>query len=296
MATWGFVHVDPGAPLVMSVEGLEEFEMPPGLKRWAYAPFRRCMRRAAAAADVVIATDRALQPVVERNLGVAVAEQSMIPNAVDPVACRALADARRGRELLERMGLSSVSPLFLSVGRVEKNKGFDVLVRALTRADAELPRQWGWVLVGEGPQRAALEQAARGIAEHVRFAGGLPDVDLHSLMKAADWFVHPTLFEGSSIVTLEAMAHALPVIASRAGGLPDKVVDGDTGYLVPPGDVQALAAALVRATASAGEALGEAGRRRCEEHFGWDAVIDRYLEVYRNAAADREGRVEAAPW
>lgn len=289
LAAWGFVDLDLGAPLVMSVEGLEEFEGPPGLKRWAYAPFRRRMRRAAAAADRVIATDRALQPVVERHLGVPVAEQEMIPNAVDPAACRALADARRGRELLDGLGLRGAAPLFLSVGRIEANKGFDVLAAALTRVAARLPERWAWVLVGDGPQRPAVAAATVAIADHVRFTGALSDADLHSLMAAADWFVHPTLYEGSSLVTLEAMAHGRPVIASRAGGLPDKVIDGTSGYLVAPGDADALAAALLRTATADGAALGEAGRRHCEESFGWDAIIERYIDVYHRAVAARSG-------
>lgn len=280
LAAWGFVHHDAGAPLVMSVEGLEEFELPVGLKRFAYAPFRRRMRRSAVAADAVVATDRALQPVVERHLGIAVAAQQMIPNAVDPAACRALGDAARGRRLLERVGLAAAAPLFLSVGRVEANKGFEVLARALARAAGELPGSWAWVLVGEGPRRAAVERAVAGIEAHVRFAGALADADLHGLLAAADWFVHPTLFEGSSLVTLEAMAHARPVIASRAGGLPDKVIEGVSGYLVPPGDEAALAAALARAARADAAAMGEAGRRLCEEGFSWDPVIGRYLDLY----------------
>ncbi len=287
LAAWGFVGLDVDAPLVMSVEGLEEFEVPTGVKRWAYAPFRRRMRQAAAAADIVISTDRALQPVVEKHLGIAAVDQVMIPNAVDPAACRAMGSVERGRELLAELGIEGSKPVFLSIGRLEANKGFDVLAGALSAAAPDLPADWAWVLVGDGPLRSTLEGAARdaGIAQRAALAGRLSDADLHSLASVADWFVHPTLYEGSSLVTLEAMAHGLPVIASDAGGLPDKVLDGESGFLVPPGDVSALADALVRAAAADGPEMGSIGRRRCEQVFGWDAVIDRYIEVYRAAAA-----------
>ena len=286
LAAWGFFGGDSDTPLVMSVEGLEEFEVPAGPKRWAYGAFRRRMRRAAAAANAVISTDAALQPVVERHLGIPIDQQVMIPNAVDPGACRELGDAQRGRHLLEAMGLGASAPLFLSVGRIESNKGFDVLVEALARADRQLPERWAWVLVGAGPQRGAVETAATraGIGDHVRFTGSLADLDLHSIAEVADWFVHPTLYEGSSIVTLEAMAHGLPVIGSRAGGLPDKVHDGTSGYLVAPGDAAALAEALARAPSVDGPAMGQAGRRHCEENFSWDIIIDRYIDVYRRVA------------
>lgn len=287
LAAWGFRGLDAGAPLLMSVEGLEEFEGPAGPKRLAYAPFRRCMRQAAAFADAVIATDAALQQVVERHLGVAVAEQAMVPNAVDPAACRALGDPERGRRLLDEHGVADAAPLFVSVGRIEANKGFELLAAAFARAAAELPSGWAWVLAGDGPRRAAVQTATAAIDDRVRLVGRVSDADLHALLAAADWFVHPTLFEGSSLVTLEAMAHGLPVLATRAGGLPDKVIDGETGLLVPPGDPTALAAALVRTAALDGRRMGEAGRRHCEESFGWDRVIDRYLDVYRRAVDRR---------
>jgi glycosyltransferase involved in cell wall biosynthesis len=286
LAGWGFVGFDVGAPMVLSVEGLEEFEVPPGLKRIGYAPFRRRMRRGAAAAAAVITTDRVLRPVVERHLGIAVADQVVIPNAVDVERCRSLADPERGRRLLEELGLAAAEPLFLSVGRVVPNKGFEVLAAALGRAAPRLPAGWAWILVGEGPALAGVRSAvaAAGIAERVRLAGSLADADLHSLASAADWFVLPTLYEGSSIATLEAMAHGLPVIASRAGGLPDKVRDGETGYLVPPGEVEPLAAALVRAAGGDGPAMGAAGRRLCATAFAWDVIVDRYVELYRRIA------------
>jgi len=286
LAGWGFTQLDVGAPLVLSVHGLEEFQLPAGPKRWAYRPFRRRIKGAAAAAAAVIATDRALQPVVERLLGVPVDEQAMIPNAVDAEACRSLADPKRGEQLRQELGLATTTPLFLSLGRLVPNKGFDVMIEALATAAAGLPDSYGWVLVGDGPARSALQLAARraGIGDRVRFAGALPDADLHSLIAVADWFVHPTLYEGSSIATLEAMAHGRPVIASRAGGLPDKVIDGKTGLLVPPGDAVALGQALVNAVAADGPAFGAAGRRLCESEFGWDVVVERYIELYRTVA------------
>jgi glycosyltransferase involved in cell wall biosynthesis len=81
---------------------------------------------------------------------------------------------------------------------------------------------WRWVLVGAGPFRPAIEQAIdkAGIGAHVRLVGAAPDAELHAWYEAATIFVHPTRYEGSSLVTLEAMAHRRPVIATRAGGLP----------------------------------------------------------------------------
>lgn len=281
LAGWAFADGATGLPLVLSPHGMEEFQAPPGPKRWGYAPFRHWMRAAAAAADVVVAMDRSLEPQVERLLGVDPGRRVTLPNAVDPAALRAVADPARGRELLARWGLADADPLFLSVGRVAPNKGYDVMVRALARA-GRLPAGRGWVLVGDGSARGRVEAeiAAVGLSRVV-LPGRLPDTDVRALCAVADWFVHPTLYEGSSIVTLEAMSHGLPVIACRTGGLPDKVEDEVTGFLVPPGDDVALAGALVRTRTADGRAMGQAGRALCDERFSWDVVAPRYVELYR---------------
>ena len=89
----------------------------------------------------------------------------------------------------------------------------------------------------------------QGLATFVVMRGRASVEDLHGWYEAATLFVHPTLYEGSSIVTLEAMAHRRAVVASRAGGLPDKVIPGVTGWLVPPGNEEALSAAIAEALA-----------------------------------------------
>jgi glycosyltransferase involved in cell wall biosynthesis len=108
------------------------------------------------------------------------------------------------------------------------------------------------------------------------------DALLHALYARADVFVHATRFEGSSLVTLEAMCHGLPVVATRAGGIPDKVVDGETGRLVEPGDPAALADALRPLLASpAGRTeMGERGRQRVLSRFAWGVLVERTIELY----------------
>jgi glycosyltransferase involved in cell wall biosynthesis len=88
--------------------------------------------------------------------------------------------------------------------------------------------------------------------------------------------------EGLGVVLLEAMNHGTPVIASRVGGIPDIVEDGVSGLLVPPGDADALAAALrrLRDDPALARRLGEAGRRRLREQFSWPAIVQRWLDLY----------------
>lgn len=274
------------APLVMTPHGMEEFRSPGWLKHLAYAPFRRGIRRIAAAADRVVATDEILSPRVEHELRVPAHRITVIPNAIDPEECTRCADRSAASTFLQRAGATEAAPLFVSVGRLAPNKGFEVLAQALGRAAADLPVGWCWVLIGDGPQRGRIEAAiaGAGIGGHCMLLTSAPDALKHGLLAAADWFVHPTLYEGSSLATLEAMAHGLPVIASRAGGLPDKVVDGGTGLLVAPGDSRELASALLRTLRSDAVALGTAGRRLLEERFSWAAVLPLYLQLYAELA------------
>ncbi len=279
-------------PLVLNPQGLEEFgataERPPRLKRLAYLPLRAAVRVCARRADAIIATDHALEPVVIRHLAPRPGQMVTIPNGLDLVETGALAGPADGRMLRRRAGIRDGEFIVLSVGRLEHNKGFDLLARALADARARSPRLdatgWRWVIAGAGPFKPALERlvASLGLDPHVIFAGRVSDADLHAWYEAASVFVHPTRYEGSSLVTLEAMAHRRAVIATRAGGLPDKVHPGETGWLVDVGDVTALADALVDACTRPERltAMGDAGRRLVESTFAWPVLADQLLHVY----------------
>ena len=284
-------------PLVFNPHGLEEFgSTDPSrarLKRLAYRPLQAAVRACARAADRVVATDAALVPVVLRHLPVSEDRVCVVPNAVDVERIDALAASAAGGapELRRTIGMGQDGDLLVAVGRLEANKGFDVLVRSLARlatANREPPR-WRVVVIGDGSRRRALEQQvlAVGLGERVHLVGRLPDAAVHAWLAAATLFVHPTLYEGSSIVTLEAMAHRRAVVATAAGGIPDKVTPGVTGWLVPPGDVRALAAALRSALSSRSRlaAMGESGRAAVERQFSWTAVTDRLLALYEEVLA-----------
>src|SRR5687767_1622034 len=241
------------APLVLNPQGMEEFgATDPGrarLKRAAYLPLRRAVMACAAAADCVIATDRALEPAVREHLRVTADRVRVIPNALDLAGVDRLAPPGAAAEVRRHAGIKANERVLLSVGRIEANKGFEVLAAALGAVEehgAALTTAWRWVIVGDGPYRARLERtiAAARLTKHVVFTGQASDADVHAWYEAATLFVHPTLYEGSSLVTLEAMAHRRAVVGTTAGGIPDKVRPGVNGWLVPPGDAAALAAAL----------------------------------------------------
>jgi glycosyltransferase involved in cell wall biosynthesis len=316
------------APLVMNPQGMEEHRTR-GLKRLALARLRALSREAARLADRVVATDEATRDDVPRLLGVAPERVAVLPNGIDPEEIRELTPADPTRVVQEQAfqgsasGLAKAFPVFLSVGRLEGYKGFGDVLNALLRlaSAGALGQRWAWVVVGEGPARRVLELRAReasvagpapvgapagsvaerlrqtiqerllGAAAHLCFPGRVSDTLLHALYECADVFVHATHGEGSSLVTLEAMAHGLPVVATRAGGIPDKVVDGTTGRLVAPGDVAGLAAALAELAADAGQrrAYGEAGRARVLERFAWPVLVDRTLALYEELLRGRRG-------
>ena len=289
------------APLVFNPQGLEEFgatlDVQPIGKRIGYAPLRRAVRRCARAADAVIATDVSLEPTVQRHLHVAPGQMRTIPNGIDLDEVIAMARPADGAAIRLRHGIGKEEFALLSTGRIEANKGFDVLASALARASAggqPLSQiAWRWVIVGAGPYQPDLERAidAAGIRPRVILAGRASDADLHAWYEAASVFVHPTRYEGSSLVTLEAMAHRRAVIATRAGGLPDKVRPGVSGWLVEPGDADALARALVEAAASRPRLLemGEQGRAIVARDFSWTQLVRRQIALYEELLS-RSGR------
>jgi glycosyltransferase involved in cell wall biosynthesis len=282
-----------GAPLVLNPQGMEEFgATDPGrarLKRAAYLPLRKAVLACAAAADCVIATDRALEGAVQSHLRVPAQRVRVIPNALDLSTVDRLAAPGDGAAMRSRANILPDAPVLLSVGRLEANKGFSVLASALgalREHGTVLEGDWRWVIAGDGPYRSSLMRASRaaGIAAHVLFVGRCADRDLHAWYEAATLFVHPTLYEGSSLVTLEAMSHRRAVIASAAGGIPDKVKPGVNGWLVPPGDSSALAAAISGALGDRERLadMGAAGRVIVEQEFSWTAAGAATTRLYED--------------
>jgi glycosyltransferase involved in cell wall biosynthesis len=155
----------------------------------------------------------------------------------------------------------------LFAGRLSREKG----VLELLEAANGIPL----VIAGDGPLRDDVPGAL----------GFLAHDELERLYERAAVIVVPSYREGFGVVCAEAMAHGRPVVASAVGGLLDLVEDGETGILVPPGDVPALGAALRRLLADANlrRRMGEAGRRRVQERFSWERVTDATISAYEEA-------------
>jgi glycosyltransferase involved in cell wall biosynthesis len=162
----------------------------------------------------------------------------------------------------------------LAVSRLTAQKGIDVAIRAL----ASLPEDVVLVVLGEGPERAALERLTRelGVEHRVFLLGRVPDVA--AWLRRADVFVHPARWEGFGLAVLEAMLAGLPVVATNVSSLPELVVDGETGLLVPADDAAALAAAVSSALERPG--LGRAGLERGRAEFSVARMADRHVALY----------------
>jgi glycosyltransferase involved in cell wall biosynthesis len=190
---------------------------------------------------IVTLTDRGTEEHLARGIGRR-AQYRSVPSGVPTAALRAAAPDRAAARA--RLGLPAGAFVVAALGRLVPVKGLDFLVGALPALAAAIPSA-RLVLVGDGPERAALEAQARtlGVGDRVLVTGAAADVTV--ALAAADALAAPSRNEGMGRALVEAMALGLPVVAAAVGGIPAVVADGETGRLVPAGDAAALAAALI---------------------------------------------------
>jgi alpha-maltose-1-phosphate synthase len=250
-----------------------------------------CERTALLAADAVVAVSQGMRHDVLRTYpDVDPSRVHVIHNGIDPAVYRPEPSAAT----LLRRGVDADRPYAIFVGRVTRQKGLAHLLEAALLVD---PR-YQLVVCGGAPDTPEIAAEVDGLAERVRdrrgglvwIAGQLPRDDVVHLLSAAAAFVCPSVYEPFGLVNLEAMACGTAVVASRVGGIPEIVVDGETGYLVdydasdPAGFARGLAARIEELLSSPSLAarMGTAGRRRVLEHFTWPAVADRTVALYRS--------------
>jgi phosphatidylinositol alpha-1,6-mannosyltransferase len=190
---------------------------------------------------------------------------------IDPTAVR------------ERFALPDGGTRWLvTVARLQEHKGMDTVIRALPAILARAP-DVRYAVAGTGPDRERLERLVQelGLGDRVRFLGGVGDQDLPAFYNLASVYVGASRragrlgVEGFGISLVEASACGLPVVAGNSGGIPDAVRDGETGFLVPPEDPAALAAAVSRLLADTELArrVAAAGRKAVETYYNWDRVV-----------------------
>ncbi|MGQ9660844.1 MAG: glycosyltransferase family 4 protein [Kiritimatiellia bacterium] len=187
--------------------------------------------------------------------------------------------------IVQQYGQRSEVNQVVYVGRLLQLKGTDVLLKAWPLVQARL-RSARLVLVGDGNGKwRDLVRTTSGSADSVNFVGFQDDP--RPWIAQSDLLVLPSLKEGAGQVLVEAMALAKPVVASNVGGIPDYILDGRTGILVPPGDERALANAIIELLSSPERlrAMGLAGRRRAEAEFDARRAAERFVSLVRNRTA-----------
>ncbi|MBI2865280.1 MAG: glycosyltransferase family 4 protein [Chloroflexi bacterium] len=189
-------------------------------------------------------------------------------------------------DLSSILGGASRRPIIFTAARLEPQKGLGYLLEA-----AALVPEAFFVLAGDGSEREALEEKAQalGLGGRMVFLGHRADVP--ELLAASDLFVLPSLYEGLPVSVLEAMASAKPVIAAAIPGNDEAVVDGETGFLVPPRDPAALALAIsgLLSDRNLAERMGRAGRVRAKRDFSVETMVGRVAGVYDELLQARRG-------
>jgi len=197
-------------------------------------------------------------------------------------------DLRRQRRHEEGIGDDEV--VMITVGRLVPVKDQLTLIAALGQLAEDLPA-WRLMIVGEGPERSALEERTRslGLTDRIAFLGQREDVP--GLLGLSDLFVLTSVNEGFGLVLVEAMAGALPVIATAVGGIPEVVIEAETGLLVPAGDPPALARALERLLIDPDlrQRLGTRGREIARERYGVDRMVEKTIALYEEVLGDPGG-------
>jgi glycosyltransferase involved in cell wall biosynthesis len=185
------------------------------------------------------------------------------------------------------LGVREGKALVVMVARLAPQKGIAEFIHACRAVAGRWPES-EFALAGEGPLRETAESLRHelGLGDRLRLLG---EIDwAGDLISAADIVVVASVSEGSSIVAMEAMAKEKPVVATRVGGVPEVVVDGETGLVVNPGDPEALAAAIGGLLADPEKArdMGERGRRRAAERFDINLMFERTKNVYADLLRD----------
>jgi glycosyltransferase involved in cell wall biosynthesis len=184
--------------------------------------------------------------------------------------------------LAESFGFQPGDPVIGVVAQLIARKGHRFLLEAMPAVLASCPRA-RVLIFGKGPLDAALrEQIDRlALADHVRLVGFRDD--LPRILPSLDLLVHPAQMEGLGVSLLQASACRVPIVASAVGGIPEAVRDGVNGLLVPPGDVTALAKAIVELLPDPArrQAMGAAGRSLVEREFSPRQMVEGHLRVYR---------------
>lgn len=255
--------------------------------RWLLGPkrlvYRLLYRLGARWVSGFVAVSGEVAPAIVQTIGPVQPKISVICNGVDIKRYMQPVDRAAIRR---RLDLPAAARLLIVVGTLKPQKGHRYLLETLPEVIAQCP-ELHLLVVGDGELRTELETQARrlGLDGHVHFLGNRGDVP--ALLAASDYFVLPSLWEGLPMALIEAMAGGLPVIATEVSGTRQVMLPGETGLLVPPGDVDRLRAALLQLVTNPEQArsMGAAARRRVSAAFSAQQQAAEHVALYRRARA-----------
>lgn len=224
-----------------------------------------------------VCVSRGVADFMEHTVGLDPRKTVVIPNAVDGARFEQVTPTD-----LTPFGIPASSRVLITIGRLEPQKGVDVLLAAVPGITSRYP-DVQFLIVGDGPDRAALEQQARrlNIADRVYFLGHRDDVP--ALLAASTALILPSRWEGMPNVVLEAMAAGKAIVASEVEGTAELVSPGINGWLLPPEDPQLLAEAVVRLLSDpeAPDRMGCESQRLYNERFTMDRFVESHAELFR---------------
>jgi glycosyltransferase involved in cell wall biosynthesis len=220
-----------------------------------------------------------------KHLGISPSRLEVVPNAVDTSAFRPLDRAGRGA-VRRKLGMGDDDAIVTMVGRMAQEKGHGVLLNATGRLAKRMP-SLRVLLVGDGEARSTFEAMTKtlGLETRVTFLGVRTDVP--DLMASSDIVAVPSVHEGFGLVVAEALACAVPVVASRTGPIPEIVQEGESGLLFPPGNDQDLARCLEELLSDPARraTMGERGRADAIARFSLAPMVERMEGLYERVHA-----------
>jgi len=225
--------------------------------------------------DKIVSLYKRLAHDLASFLGISLSNIEVIPNGVDLRKFNPFIDAR---EIKRELKLKDCK-VIMFVGRLVPVKGLKYLLKAVEILVKEI-RNIKLIIVGDGPYRNEYEKAAQPIKKYTLFLGFRSDVP--QLLSISDVLVLPSISEGWPAVVLEAAACGKPVVCSNVGGIPEMVIHGKTGYLINPGDVDALAYYIARILSSDDlkESMGMAAYKYVKKYFSCEIMVRKYLKLY----------------
>lgn len=270
---------------VANPHGMEEFGNG-SIFRLINRKFTRSLLMNAKFSDSIIATDSILVPAVINNLKVPKEKICVIPNTIDVKKLRLMVlelDSNAKRQKIK----------FVSVGRIEYNKGYDLLAQAFASlmSDGSLGTNFEWIHYGRGKKKNSLLDYCVKNDVPLTVLSNSSDSDVQTGIANCDIFVQPSRYEGSSLTTLEAMTHGVLIVAMPVGGIPDKIINNETGFLSNEVTANALAVTIQKALDNiSNEQIRYSTKAHVEKNFDISISTKKYHELYQKIA---QGKVRA---